>query len=257
MAVAIIEKPILFSGDMVRAILDGRKGNTRRIVTRNNSTVLGDTRCENWDELLWNGEEYADDSLATLGMPRNQYLHVPAMCEGDEVRYRVGSRVSPGDTLWVREAWGLHDTQLSDGPDDAHVYYRATDGDRHDLRYQKWRPSIHMPRWACRLRLNVTGVRVERLQDITEEDAIAEGAGAAERVCDFCGWIGTWDELEEVGETEDSHPCPRCKEDTDGWYLDEQYRKGFQYLWQSINGPESWAANPWVWVYEFERKDDN
>ena len=217
----MIEKPILFSGEMVRAILDGRKGNTRRIVTRNNSTVLGDTRCENWDELLWNGEEYADDSLATLGMPRNQYLHVPAMCEGDEVRYRVGSRVSPGDTLWVREAWGLHDTQPSDGPDDAHVYYRATDGDRHDLRYQKWRPSIHMPRWACRLRLKVAGVRVERLQEITRGDAMTEGC-----------------------------PFPNMAKGPDP-------REWFANLWDEINGKGAWAANPWVWVYEFERKGGN
>ena len=217
------EKPILFSGEMVRAILDGRKGNTRRIVTRNNSTVLGDTRCENWDELLWNGEEYADDSLATLGMPRNQYLHVPAMCEGDEVRYRVGSRVSPGDTLWVREAWGLHDTQPSDGPANAHVYYRATDGDRHDLRYQRWRPSIHMPRWASRITLKVLGVHVERLQDITEEDAIAEGFNQT-----------TYRDGRGV----------------------ESARLAFRNLWDGINGKGAWAANPWVWVYEFERKDD-
>lgn len=156
--------------------------------------------------------------------------------------------------LWVRESWapvrfgydfetGVCDEVGETTPEDARqimrdadsrprggIVYAATDGGN-DLsaeeRGYRYRPSIHMPRWASRLTLDVLAVRVERLQDITEEDAKAEGA-----------------------------PC----EFAPGWYIDafgalmgRQYRYGFAALWESINGRESWMANPWVWVIGFKR----
>lgn len=128
----------------------------------------------------------------------------------------------PGDRLWVREShWWFkdeHDPVTGYYPPKLtaeDVEYRA-DGERPG---RSWRPSIHMPRWASRITLEITGVRVERLQDISAEDCIAEGMQSRMRehdaVCD----------------------------------LRDQYRD----LWEHINGPGSWDANPWVWVLEFRR----
>ena len=128
----------------------------------------------------------------------------------------------PGDRLWVRETW--HDASSS-----LHscALYRA---DGIDLHWDKWTPSIHMPRWASRITLEITSVRVERLQEISIEDAKAEGAwgpddSIVQKVTDYFG--------------------------TD--IFSANPRKAFQMLWESINGPDSWAANPWVWVIEFRR----
>lgn len=128
----------------------------------------------------------------------------------------------PGDRLWVRETW--HDASSS-----LHscALYRA---DGIDLHWDKWTPSIHMPRRASRITLEITSVRVERLQEISIEDAKAEGAwgpddSIAQKVADYFG--------------------------TD--IFSANPRKAFQMLWESINGPDSWAANPWVWAIEFRR----
>ncbi len=128
----------------------------------------------------------------------------------------------PGDRLWVRETW--HDASSS-----LHscALYRA---DGIDLHWGKWAPSIHMPRWASRITLEITSVRVERLQEISIEDAKAEGAwgpddSIVQKVADYFG--------------------------TD--IFSANPRKAFQMLWESINGPDSWAANPWVWAIEFKR----
>ena len=121
----------------------------------------------------------------------------------------------PGDRLWVRETW--HDASSS-----LHscALYRA---DGIDLHWDKWTPSIHMPRWASRITLEITSVRVERLQEISEADAQAEG----------------WTRRPEVSTDPQVH-----KEAARDWFMD---------LWESINGPGSWDANPWVWVIEFKR----
>lgn len=144
----------------------------------------------------------------------------------------------------MRETWQgplldseEHEAQFrEDGPDafkkPGFCAYRATDtldavdSDGNDL---GWRPSIHMPRWASRILLEVTGVSVERLQDISEEDAAAEGI--SDGGCLNCG------EPEPCG-------CADPKPDA---------RDAFARLWHSINGEESWHANPWVWVVEFKR----
>ncbi|MBY0483473.1 hypothetical protein [Nitrosomonas sp.] len=185
------ERPILFNGEMVRALLDGRKTQTRRV-------------CKGQRELSNNHDFQLD-------------------------RCPFGKS---GDRLWVRETWQgpLFDDEI---PEDwnsdkyktpEYCYYKAsgdscdfTDAD--DNFVERWSPSIHMPRWASRILLEVTNVRVERLQDISEEDAIAEGIIS-----------------------------PMFGSDLDRM----QYRAGFQNLWESINGKGSWDLNPWVWCITFE-----
>ena len=127
----------------------------------------------------------------------------------------------PGDTLWLRETWFQSE-------DSSMVHYRA---DNDDPYVTRWRPSIHMPRWASRITLEVTGVRVERLCAISEADAAAEGVTQ----CGDGGW-----HAEDTGR-DGSSPC---------W---DTASGSYRLLWESINGPGSWAANPWVWVVSFRR----
>ncbi|TQK10218.1 hypothetical protein [Herbaspirillum sp. SJZ107] len=186
------ERPILFTGPMVRAILDGSKTQTRRIA-----------------------KEFAgrDDLDAILKRFPNQNG-----CPHGQ----------PGDRLWVRETFGhpWHHAQ----PD---YFYRATDAavETHPD-FGRWTPSIHMPRRASRILLEITGVRVERLQDISEADAWAEGIEAFDGA------------LEDMAIFEMARRTGRPFEDAATTYA---------ALWESINGAGSWDANPWVWVIEFKR----
>jgi len=116
----------------------------------------------------------------------------------------------PGDRLWVREAWAPKEID----PECIIICYRATDDECNG----PWKPSIHMPRWASRITLEITGVRVERLQEISEADAIAEG-------------------------------CQNSLHLPGGRFANENYA----HLWWSIHGDESWEKNPWVWVIEFKK----
>jgi hypothetical protein len=191
---------------MVRAILDGRKTQTRRAMKHQPETVCG--KPERPDAGWWN--------------EKGQFWMKRSTVANFECPYGKN-----GDRMWVRETFSTwhHGCQWHDCTREgrsklscSNLFYRATHHFPDDD--QKWVPSIFMPRWASRITLEITGVRVERLQDITEADAIAEGATPS-----------------IVGEQLD--------------HL--KYRAGFQSLWQSINGPDSWAANPWVWVVEFKR----
>lgn len=198
------ERPILFSGDMVRAILAGRKTQTRRVVKG--------SRCK--------------DSGAPLAP-----CEIAAEVNGGD--YRLCPYGVPGDTLWVREKHWIveRDGQGIDVPflvyDDE--WERGVVSLGTPLRpwvgpFEKYgpRPSIHMPRWASRITLRVTGVRVERLQEISEDDAKAEGV--------------TYSQAMEIGDS---------------------YTGGFRALWHTIHaadGPHGWEANPWVWVVEFEKE---
>lgn len=180
-------KPIIFSGPMVRAILDGNKTQTRRVVRDAHF-------CD--DPFVVEGL-YASDGCGTL----------------------VNARYNPGDILWVKETWQPHPEAGLSYPEgkipwDAICY--AADFSAEEYQDSKpWKPSIYMPRDAARIFLKVTSVRVERLQDISEEDAKAEGVTL------------------KFGHT---------------------YREAFEELWESINGKKHpWKSNPWVWVYEFER----
>ena len=199
------ERPILFSGPMAKAILDGRKSQTRRLV-KGCVEEAGAYSTAVWEH----GK-----------MPRCPYG-------------------TAGERLWVREAWrGSWDGDLS-----ISVNYRADDTVRDfyvdalpessvrpcSLEW-KWRPSIYMPRWASRILLEITGVRVERLQDISEEDCWAEGIEEVDGAFDSL----IPDMARRIGMShEDAKPTFAC-------------------LWESINGNGSWNLNPWVWCVSFRR----
>ncbi|MDH1587981.1 hypothetical protein [Stutzerimonas stutzeri] len=220
------ERPILFNSAMVRAILDGSKTVTRLAVIKSSQP-----------ETIFPSDFSATEAMVELNSTRFGTTWWKSCPYG-----------KPGDRLWVRETWS--GVNMCGAPA---LAYRA-DGDIRDLmaeelfldedgafnyvdqRWKKydfscwyadlhqarWRPSIHMPRWASRIMLEITNVRVERLQDITEVQAKAEGVLSCENDID-----------------------------PDGNYYSPY--ELFSALWVSINGHESWHANPWVWVVEFKR----
>lgn len=196
------ERPIIFSAPMVRAILDGRKTQTRRVI--NPQPTVSEQRLRELGA-------WADD--LTLSEQVNAAFQAGCI----DARCPYGR---PGDRLWVRETWQHTPTLAADlqGP----VMYRAHCEER--PRPLAWRSPIHMPRWASRITLEVTGVRVERLQEISEADARAEGCAGGHGAIPEYGYSAS--PVEHYG-----------------------------FLWEQINGPGSWSANPWVWVIEFARVD--
>lgn len=207
------ERPILFSGPMVRAILNGRKTVTRREV------------------------KHQPDVPVTDAIPRRNYPHGPATVDwywrpkhghlngvpshGWDFTCPYGE---PGDRLWVREAFN----RTNPGGAEGVFYYRADGqfpaaiggGRFHGT--EAWKPSIHMPRAASRILLEITAVRVERLQGISNDQATAEG-------------------------------MEYCADDLDPEGIGYSSAELFSILWASTYGHESWHANPWVWVVEFRR----
>lgn len=236
------ERPVLFSVSMVRALLAGRKTVTRRLLKPQpapNSPHDG-------------GTKWVFDA--------HKGLHIPCGTVGHlTVAEKLGLRCpfgQPGDRLWVRETWRVSSegNHYPSNEKSLYVEYRAGavagfGQQRSKFRVEEdaglaarawgkgrsysWRPSIHMPRWASRLTLEVVSVRVERLHDITEEDAQAEGV---ERHPEACGWLNY-------------EPSPAFEEVS----YHVTARDSFASLWRSINGAESWDANPWVWRVEFRR----
>ncbi|EMR3149118.1 TPA: hypothetical protein L7182_002641 [Klebsiella pneumoniae] len=204
----ITERGMIFNGEMVRALLDGRKTQTRRIVKGTDGAVKF---CKEWNI---NGEEV----FVVLGEKdhtgMNPVLGVISCPFG-----------AVGDRIWVREAFRVH----SRATDVATLVYKASERNswteqtrrvpvavcNKPATPEKWTPSLHMPRWASRILLEITGVRVERLRSMSQDDARAEGVIAA------------------------SGPM--------------EAGLAFRELWDSIYGEESWKANPWVWVIEFKR----
>lgn len=179
------ERPILFNGAMVRAILAGTKTQTRRV---------------------------AHPLCTTTGWSHG-------ITDNGSDLYFKSPYGQPGDRLWVREAFAK--TRVAQMPGLGEIYvYR--DGDNRTDYGGPWKPSIHMPRTACRILLDVVSVRVERLNDISEADAEAEGCSGGHSAIPSYPYNAT--------------PC-------------EHYK----WLWESINGDGSWDANPWVWVVEFKR----
>ena len=192
------ERPILFSAPMVRAILNGRKTQTRRIVK------LPKER-GSWEPSSTGGVgvTYSDGTpCPEMSCIWNTSTGTSLICQHGLV----------GDRLWVRESFNR----------DGEKYIYAAD--LNDSGVQKWKPSIHMPRLASRILLEVVNVRVERLQDISEDDAKAEGSD----VRDYLGRI-LLDQSSNQG----------C------------YKWGFRTAWESIKGQGSWDLNPFVWVVEF------
>lgn len=200
------ERPILFSGPMVRAILEGRKTQTRRIIK--------DASGSFWDHEAWRPQVV---NGAITG-----WISMDSMTDGSFFGPGSPQRTcpygQPGDKLWVRESWCIRQTLTQA------AYYRSTEPDAS----AKWKPSIHMPRWASRITLEVVSAHVERLQDISEEDAKAEGIYLFSHHGLF-----TADPSQLGG--------------------GRTAVEGYAYLWNEINGPGSWEANPWVWVIEFKR----
>lgn len=221
MSTAVKERPILFSAEMVRAILEGRKSQTRRIIKPQPPDEYWSPQ-DCMGSFHWNDSDKDDDMMGWW----------PSYDKGLLCPYG-----SVGDRLWVRESFS---TDIRD-PLNCVIYnatpeygkYRDTgelvrasfaDGSlptREEAKramlpkFWKGKPSIHMPRWASRITLEITGVRVERLCDISEEDAIAEGSQCA------------------------------------GVPASLTNRGAFAKLWESINGGDSWKKNPFVWVLEF------
>lgn len=201
------ERPILFQGAMVRALLDGTKTQTRRVAK---------TEITMGHESIY-GPRQGKYSRVYLLDKEHDLREIDSACPYGQ----------PGDRLWVRETHFINDFRSAQVPEDeradCQVVYKADplpcwEGEENSI---VWHPSIHMPRWASRITLEITGVRVERLNDISEADAIAEGAP-----------------LSEGG------PCPEPEF--------QSHTLGYWHLWDSINGAGSWAAHPWVWVVEFK-----
>lgn len=212
------ESPILFSGAMVRAILSGQKTQTRRPMMMR---VCGGRRTP-----------------------------VPATFTREEATRTAIVPCAAGDLAWVRETFYCDDAFAGDYSDVGHVgapraggvleaewqeslYYRA-DGEP-ILEFEEgsiWRPSIHMPRWASRITLPLVEVRVERVQDISAEDARAEGVTVPRCDCEVC-----------------SRGLAICPADA------TSYIEGFRDLWVATYGREAWEANPWVWVIRWEKAE--
>jgi len=199
------ERGMIFNGEMVRAILDGRKTQTRRPLKwkQTRFTEIG----EREDGSKWPWSEDAENVC--------DYWHP---CPFGAV----------GDRIWVRETFRVH----SKATDLATLVYKASERNswteqthrvpvaqcNKSVSAEKWTPSLHMPRWASRLTLEITGVRVERLRDLSEDNAKSEGI------------------------------TPTSGGVLPGW----EYRINFRDLWMSIYGTDNWEANPWVWVIEFK-----
>ncbi|HHX5675160.1 TPA: hypothetical protein ACVFEZ_005098 [Klebsiella pneumoniae] len=213
----ITERGMIFNAEMVRALLSGRKTQTRRIIKPQPEATLSGSLSGKW-----------------LSRPLNGLL-LPKI-EDIAIHCPFGS---VGDRIWVREAFRVH----SRATDVATLVYKASERNswteqtrrvpvavcNKPATPEKWTPSLHMPHWASRILLEITNVRVERLNAISEEDARAEGI--IDGGCLNCG---------------EPEPCGCANPEPDA-------TDAFAYLWQSVYGQESWNANPWVWVISFER----
>lgn len=191
------ERPIIFSTPLVQAILQGRKTMTRRVVKPQPTSIIDARKSPNVAFAL--SAEFEVNGSRTIICPYGQI----------------------GDRLWVRETF-------MDGPNyhngmEKYVYKASASNQFIEEWPKCWTPSIHMPRTASRILLEITNVRVERVQDITEDDAIREGA--------------------EMALFEAVNPD----------FSTNSYKNGFMKIWTSIYGNESWNTNPWVWVVEFKK----
>nr|WP_322112541.1 hypothetical protein [Enterobacter kobei] len=217
------ERGMIFNGAMVRAILDGRKMQTRRPVNPQPELTSG-------SGFSWKGWVYGSGSSDRE--TNKNFAHVA--CPFGK----------PGDRIWVRETFSV--VPDHDEPAGCSAVLYAADGEGP---YRKWTPSIHMPRWASRILLEITGVRVERLQNISDADCIAEGI------------------IPVPKDRDDDHQFWRDYHlSGDGTFCVHSPRESFESLWKSVRGksfeqeedtgPGSWHANPWVWAIKFKRVEE-
>ena len=206
-------KPIFFNTEMVRAILDGIKTCTRQICKDANECTVPDMEFYNADKRTYAVHNFADQE------------HTEMLSTGERT-----CPICPGDILYVRETW----KKAPNG------YYYYEDWQRNDIAdVTKWKPSIYMPKEAARIWLKVTDVRVERLQDITEDGAWQEGTDCWDDACYADnGWHPTFEDPDSGGNCD--------------------IIAGFRKLWNSTIKKSDldrygWDANPWVWMIEFER----
>ncbi|EDO25540.1 predicted protein [Nematostella vectensis] len=189
---------------MVRAILASTKSQTRRAFSPRMEKLMRAAAA------MGEVSHFLDEG----SMQPNDLDYVRSFCPYGQ----------PGDRLWVRETWCRQWDDERGFLDEC--WYRASDPDVVSvdaMEKSPWKPSIHMPRWASRITLDIKAVRIERLQDISDQDAAAEG-------------VATWAPGALSPDSLNADPSDQ-----------------FRWLWCSINGPDSWDANPWVWVVEFER----
>lgn len=222
------ERGMIFNSEMVRAILDGRKTQTRRIMkVQPESNQLGLLLITDSTKRSDIGKYHWAESNATGNHVRSKLFLCPFGAVGDRIWVREGffpaplemQSEPPRKTMWnIAYRDGMQMEKLAPAEYNPTIY-----------NYERWTPSIHMPRWASRILLEITDVRVERLNAISEEDARAEGI--IDGGCLNCG---------------EPEPCGCANPEPDA-------TDAFAYLWQSIYGQASWNANPWVWVIVFKR----
>jgi len=206
------ERPILFSGEMVRAILDGRKTQTRRVIK---AKVPCWNKPDDWQKgICFHGMVSFNNGPSKQHQLRDFSVQCP---------YGI-----PCDRLWVRETWQNTADMGICHPADNYVVYRATDPDWETMEGWKWRPSIFMPREASRITLEITDIRVERVQDISEKDAEHEG-------------LTEWQDFIYLSPDESR--------------MTRDIIQAFSWLWDSLNAKRgySWESNPWVWVIDFKK----
>jgi len=207
------EKPILFSGEMVKAILAGNKTQTRRMT----GLEIVNEAPDDWT-ITWQG--LASDGNIGAQFDRKR--------ESEFLTCKYGG---PGDRLWVRETF-MPDPYVSP------LYvYRATEKDPDRYVGHKWKPSIFMPRDASRLTLQITAVRCERLQDISDADCLAEGILTSKDRGLGAGGFRNY-----------ARP-----DDYFAAYAFCEPGNSYRSLWEKINGKPSWKRNPWVWVVAFKK----
>lgn len=237
----MVERPVIFNGEMVMAILAGRKTQTRRVMKQQppdgwcpvNSLGVADLVARPYTKGVVDRHGCLQAGPDVFGV-------------ADETWGAVSPFGKPGDRLWVRECHaqvlemdipaGRHVGPIGTvgstaRPDLKSRYVYRSDGEMPNVQWHclgdsqpvRWTPSIHMPRKASRILLEITGVRIERLNDISEQDALAEGVD------------------------DGTSPASIAV----GWF--EKPRKAFRRLWERIYGQECWNSNPWVWVVEFKQ----
>lgn len=217
------ERPILFSAEMVRAILAGRKTQTRRVIKPQPQGHYWETlpgyQLKHTEAVMANGKVAVMFRHTIPQNPSPSFENAWITCPYGQ----------PGDALWVREGFAVQPLLWADNRGPQPIHYTADlvvgfagKPDTRQIEDYRSKPSIHMPRWASRITLEVKSVRVERLQDISRQDCEAEG-------------------------------CAGGHGSIPGYNYSATPREHFFHLWNRINGPGAWEANPWAWVISFER----